>query len=56
MSCSRTVPPGSSDRDNWCLALPVPLDVLEGHPLAREIAKTLDRAVSAGDGDPASQK
>lgn len=40
--------PGSTDRDNWCLALPVPLDVLAGKPLAREIAGTLGRAVSAG--------
>jgi 4-alpha-glucanotransferase len=28
---------------NWCLALPVPLDEIETHPLANRVARVLHR-------------
>lgn len=38
--------PGADDgRDNWSLALPVPLDELVDHPVARDVAEILARAV-----------
>jgi 4-alpha-glucanotransferase len=37
------IPGTISEWPNWCLALPVPLEELEKHPLARRVAKVLQR-------------
>jgi 4-alpha-glucanotransferase len=38
--------PGADDRPNWCLPLPVPVEDLPGHPLVRELARTLAGGVT----------
>jgi 4-alpha-glucanotransferase len=40
--------PGAGDRPNWCLPLPVPVEDLPGHPLVRELARTLAGGVTGG--------
>jgi 4-alpha-glucanotransferase len=44
--------PGTTDRPNWSLPLPVPVEDLPGHPLLQTVARTLadgvSRAASAG--------
>jgi 4-alpha-glucanotransferase len=37
--------PGTTDRPNWSLPLPVAVEDLPGHPLVQAVAQTLDRAV-----------
>ncbi len=37
--------PGITDRPNWCVPLPVPLEELVEHPLAQQLAALLDDAV-----------
>lgn len=37
--------PGTTDRENWCLPLPVPLDDLPAHPTVRAVADALHAAV-----------
>ena len=37
--------PGTTERPNWSLPLPVAVEDLPGHPLVRTVAQTLDRAV-----------
>jgi len=37
--------PGTTDRPNWSLPLPVPVEDLPGHPLLQEVAATLAAAV-----------
>jgi 4-alpha-glucanotransferase len=44
--CRPNLPGADSQRPNWSLALPVPLDDLEGHPLAAQVAATLAGAVA----------
>jgi 4-alpha-glucanotransferase len=40
------MPGADQDRDNWSLALPIPLEDLPDQPLARDVATTLRRAVA----------
>ena len=37
------MPGTTTEWPNWCLALPVPLEALEQHPLANRVAKALHR-------------
>jgi 4-alpha-glucanotransferase len=37
--------PGTTERLNWSLPLPVPVEGLAAHPLVRAVARTLDEAV-----------
>ncbi|MGY1738873.1 4-alpha-glucanotransferase [Geodermatophilus sp. SYSU D00684] len=39
--------PGTTDRPNWSLPLPVPVEDLPGHPLLQEVAQTLAAGVLA---------
>jgi 4-alpha-glucanotransferase len=39
--------PGTTDRPNWSLPLPVPVEDLPGHALVREVARTLADGVRA---------
>ncbi|MGY1796098.1 4-alpha-glucanotransferase [Geodermatophilus sp. SYSU D00525] len=39
--------PGTTDRPNWSLPLPVPVEDLAGHPLLQEVARTLAAGVLA---------
>ena len=36
--------PGTTDRPNWSIPLPVAVEDLPGHPLVTAVAQTLDRA------------
>ncbi|MFL6095570.1 MAG: 4-alpha-glucanotransferase, partial [Blastococcus sp.] len=38
--------PGTTDRPNWSLPLPVPVEDLPGHPLLQTVARTLADGVS----------
>jgi 4-alpha-glucanotransferase len=38
--------PGTTDRPNWSLPLPVPVEDLPGHPLVQTVARTLAEGVS----------
>jgi 4-alpha-glucanotransferase len=38
--------PGTTDRPNWSLPLPVPVEELPGHPLVHAVARTLAKGVS----------
>ena len=38
--------PGTTDRPNWSLPLPVPVEDLPGHPLVQTVARTLAAGVS----------
>jgi 4-alpha-glucanotransferase len=38
--------PGTAGRDNWCYPLPVLIDELDGHPLARQVANVLKLSTS----------
>lgn len=40
--------PGTTDRPNWSLPLPVPVEELAGHPLLQEVAATLAAGVAKG--------
>ncbi|MGY1642987.1 4-alpha-glucanotransferase [Geodermatophilus sp. SYSU D00703] len=40
--------PGTTDRPNWSLPLPVPVEDLPDHPLLQKVARTLGDAVRAG--------
>ena len=44
--------PGTTDRPNWSLPLPVLVEDLPAHPLLQEVAATL--AAGAGNRSPAS--
>jgi 4-alpha-glucanotransferase len=37
--------PGTTDRPNWSLPLPVPVEDLPSHPLVRTVARTLAEGV-----------
>ncbi|SFL15450.1 4-alpha-glucanotransferase [Geodermatophilus ruber] len=39
--------PGATDRPNWSLPLPVPVEELPGHPLLQAVARTLAEGVAA---------
>ncbi len=41
--------PGTTDRPNWSLPLPVPVEDLAGHPLLREVTRILADGVRAGE-------
>jgi 4-alpha-glucanotransferase len=41
--------PGITNRPNWSLPLPVPIEDLPDHPLLRRVARTLDDAVRRAD-------
>lgn len=38
--------PGTQQRDNWCIPLPVPIDELSSHSLANRLAKVLNSAIN----------
>jgi 4-alpha-glucanotransferase len=40
--------PGATDRPNWSLPLPVPVEDLPAHPLLQRIARTLADGVAGG--------
>jgi 4-alpha-glucanotransferase len=40
--------PGTTDRPNWSLPLPVTVEELPGHPLLQEVARTLAEGVATG--------
>ena len=42
------MPGAEGRRPNWCLPLAVPVDGIDTHPLAREVADTLRRAITDG--------
>ncbi|TFV65650.1 UNVERIFIED_ORG: 4-alpha-glucanotransferase [Bacillus sp. AZ43] len=41
--------PGTTDRPNWSLPLPVPVEELAGHPMLKRVAGTLSAAVRTAD-------
>ena len=40
--------PGTTDRPNWSLPLPVPVEDLPAHPLVQDVARTLAEGLSGG--------
>jgi 4-alpha-glucanotransferase len=40
--------PGTTDRPNWSLPLPVTVEDLPAHPLLQEVARTLAEGVAKG--------
>ena len=38
--------PGTTDRPNWSLPLPVPVEDLAGHPLVQTVARTLGEGLA----------
>jgi len=40
--------PGTTDRPNWSLPLPIPVEDLPGHPLVQDVARTLAEGLSGG--------
>jgi 4-alpha-glucanotransferase len=43
--------PGTTDRPNWSLPLPVPVEDLPGHPLVQALARTLAEGLAGGRAD-----
>jgi 4-alpha-glucanotransferase len=41
--------PGTRDRPNWSLSLPVLVEDLPAHPLLQTVARTLASGISAAD-------
>jgi 4-alpha-glucanotransferase len=46
--------PGTTDRPNWSLPLPVPVEELAAHPLLREVTRILGDGVRPGEPEDAA--